>query len=223
MPQGDYVTGPMRNPLRPDPASAPARLRGRPRSFDRDAALEAAMRLFWARGYEATSVGELAAALGIHPPSLYAAFGDKRRLFSEVVARYQAGPGGYGAASLSDPSLPTREAIGRLLRDAASAFTRPCDPHGCLVVLAATNCGAEADDVAEDLAARRAGTEAAIRARIERGLAEKDVAPHTDAAALTGLVATTLFGMSIKARDGASRADLEAIVDHLLAAWPSSS
>jgi AcrR family transcriptional regulator len=177
------------------------------------------MRLFWMRGYEATSVGDLAEALGIHPPSLYAAFGDKRCLFAEVVARYEAGPGGYGAALLSDHALATREAVGRLLHDAAAAFTRPCDPHGCLVVLAATNCGAETEDVAADLAARRRRTEAAIRARVERGQAVGDVAPDVDAGALAGLVAATLFGMSVKARDGAPRAELDAMVERLMAMW----
>jgi AcrR family transcriptional regulator len=202
--------------------SSPAagRPRGRPRGFDRDAALEAAMRLFWARGYEATSVGDLAEALGIHPPSLYAAFGDKRRLFAEAVVRYESGPGGYGAASLSDAVLSTPEAIGRMLRDAAAVFTRPGDPHGCLVALAATNCGAEADDIAADLASRRRRTEDAIRARIDRGLAAGDVAQDVDAGALAGLVTALLFGMSIRARDGASRTSLEGMVDRFMAMWP---
>lgn len=76
--------------------------RGRPRSFDREAALEQALRLFWERGYEATSVADLTAAMGIRPPSLYAAFGDKSALFGEVVDRYREGHGAYATRALAE-------------------------------------------------------------------------------------------------------------------------
>jgi AcrR family transcriptional regulator len=201
--------------------SPPPRPRGRPRGFDREAALDTAMRLFWTRGYEATSVSDLAAAMGINPPSLYAAFGDKRRLFEAAVARYEAGPGGYGRPALADPALSTAEAVRALLEGAAIAFTRPGEPAGCMVVLAATACGPAAAPVAADLAARRAATEAAIRARIARGIAAGDLPAGTDAAAVAGLVAATLYGLTVKARDGTTPEDLRGVVAAFMRGWPA--
>ncbi len=198
----------------------PPQPRGRPRAFDRDAALGRAMELFWARGYEATSTVTLAAAMGIHPPSLYAAFGDKKRLFLEAVDAYQARHAGFIAAALTEE--PTAEAaVRRLLAEAATVYTDPSRPLGCMVVLAATNCGEGADDVAEALAAKRAAGEAAIRARIERGLAEGDVPGGTDGAALAAFVATVLHGMSLAARDGATAETLKASASLAMRAWPT--
>src|ERR1700675_3846645 len=77
---------------------------GRPREFDTDAAMEKAMRLFWAKGYEGTSVADLTGTLGISRPSLYAAFGDKQSLFRAALERYAAGPAGYVATALGKPT-----------------------------------------------------------------------------------------------------------------------
>ena len=100
------------------------------------------MRLFWSRGYEATSLSELVAAMGITPPSLYSAFGDKKRLFLEAVDRYQAGPGCFAYEALTEE--PTAEcAIRRLINEAVNAFTQPNEPRGCMVILSATYCGPE--------------------------------------------------------------------------------
>lgn len=193
--------------------------RGRPRAFDREAALEAAMRLFWTRGYEATSVADLAEAMAINPPSLYAAFGDKRRLFLEAVDRYQAGPGGFAQAAL-DAGITAREAIGRLLDAAVEAYSEPDRPAGCMVVLAATNCGPGAAEVQAALAAMRRDSEAAIRERVARGQREGDVPAEVDADALAGFVAALFQGLSVKARDGASREALRAIAGQAMEAWP---
>jgi AcrR family transcriptional regulator len=193
--------------------------RGRPRAFDRDAALEQAMRLFWARGFEATSISDLAAAMGINPPSLYAAFGDKKRLFAEAVDRYQAGPGGFALAALAAGGS-AREAIETLLMAAARAFSDPACPPGCMVVLAATNCGAEADDIVEALRARRLGSEAVIRDRILTGVRSGEIA-EADADALASFYAAVFQGMSIKARDGAPRHELEAMARLAMQAWPA--
>jgi AcrR family transcriptional regulator len=200
-------------------AVLPSRPRGRPRGFDRDEALERAMRLFWSRGYEATSVAELTDAMGINPPTLYAFFGDKKRLFLETAERYQAGPGGFAARALSEE--PTAErAIRRLLMEAADRFSDPDTPKGCMMVAAATNCRAEADDIFSALAEERLGAEAAIRARIAAGRAAGELPPRTDVGALAGLVAATLFGLAVKARDGASRAPLRKIATQAMRAWP---
>src|SRR5918996_4164529 len=107
--------------------------RGRPRSFDRAAALRRAMEVFWAKGYDGASLSDLTAAMGINSPSLYAAFGSKEGLFREAVALYGATEGTEIWEAL--PQAPTaREAIERFLRASALSFTRPDRPAGCLVV-----------------------------------------------------------------------------------------
>jgi AcrR family transcriptional regulator len=193
--------------------------RGRPRGFDRDQALEAAMRLFWSRGYEATSISDLTQAMGVTPPSLYGAFGDKKRLFLEAVERYQARAGWAAQEALLNE--PTAErAIRRLMLETVDYFTDPKSPKGCLVVLGATNCGPEAADMAETLADRRRAASAAIRARIASGQVGGELAPGADAAALADLVTATLYGLAIKARDGVPRKALKASVEQFLRLWP---
>ena len=110
--------------------------RGRPRSFDRAAALRQAMAVFWQRGYEGTSLGDLTAAMGINRPSLYAAFGCKEALFHEAVALYDAVEGGATARALQDE--PTaRAAVEAMLCDNAEAYAAPDKPPGCMIVLGA--------------------------------------------------------------------------------------
>jgi TetR/AcrR family transcriptional regulator, copper-responsive repressor len=200
-------------------ATAPSRPRGRPRGFDRDNVLDRAMRLFWERGYEATSVSELTEAMGITPPTLYSFFGDKKHLFLEAVDRYQSGPGCFAIKALTEE--PTAErSIRRLLIESVSSFSNPKGPKGCLVVLGATNCGVESGDVFKALSDRRRAAEAAVHNRIAAGRAAGELAKGTDIDALTGLITATLFGLAIKARDGASRANLRKIVDQTMQTWP---
>lgn len=196
-----------------------SRPRGRPRAFDRDDALDRAMYLFWRRGYEATSVSDLTESMGITPPSLYAAFGDKKRLFLEAVDRYQTGPGCFAQRAFSEEPTAGR-AIRRLLMDTIESFCDPKHPKGCMVVLAATNCTAESNDIADALADRRRAAERAIRDRIAVGQAAGELPAGTDIDALAGFLATTLYGLSIKARDGASRASLRRVAEQAMLTWP---
>lgn len=193
--------------------------RGRPRSFDRDAALEQAALTFWEHGYEATSISDLTAALGIGAPSLYAAFGDKRRLFHEAIASYQATHGSFTANAMTEE--PTaREAVARMLREAATEYTSPDHPRGCLVISAAQNCSAASADVEKSLRAIRNTNVRALEVLIQSDI-DAGVLPATaDARALAVFTAATLQGMSHQSRDGASRADLEAIAEAALRAWP---
>lgn len=201
-------------------AENPFRPRGRPRGFDRDNVLDRAMRLFWERGYEGTSVSELTAAMGITPPTLYTFFGDKERLFLEAVERYESRVGCFAAKALTEE--PTAErSIRRLLLGAVDSFSNSRGPKGCLVVLGATNCTVESNDVFAALAERRRAAETAVRRRIAAGRSAGELAKHADVEALTGLITTTLFGLAIKARDGASRAALRKIVAQAMRAWPS--
>jgi AcrR family transcriptional regulator len=199
--------------------TASPKQRGRPRGFDRDEALASAIRLFWTRGYEATSISDLTQAMDITPPSLYAAFGDKKRLFLEAVERYEQETGCFARRALT--SEPTAElAIRRLLLDAAKSFTDPKNPKGCLIALGATNCAIESTDVSEALSERRRTAEKAVRARIAAGQKAGELADDADVDALTGIVTATRYGLAIMARDGVPRARLIRIVEQLMMMWP---
>jgi TetR/AcrR family transcriptional regulator, copper-responsive repressor len=196
--------------------------RGRPRSFDRDAALDIAVREFWARGYEATPVADLASVMGIAMPSLYAAFGDKKTLFREAVARYQAT---YGSPVFAAPpaGAPARDAIASMLRSAAREYTDPSHPAGCLIITAATNCTPAAADIQDELRAIRTANTAALSWLISKDIAAGRLPPGTDPGVLARFYGAVIQGMSQQARDGASREELLAIAEAALRAWPAPS
>jgi len=201
----------------PTPKVAARGRRGRPRSFDRATALEKALMAFWEHGYEATSVSDLTRVMDIGAPSLYAAFGDKRSLFEEVVQEYGVRYGSFGGRALAEE--PTaRAGVERMLREAAVEYTAPGRPHGCLVIHAAANCSTA--EVEESLRERRNGNIAAIEDRIGADVVAGVLPPDTDAAALARHTGAMIQGMSQQARDGASRVELEALAEIALAVWP---
>jgi TetR/AcrR family transcriptional regulator, copper-responsive repressor len=196
---------------------AKGRARGRPRSFDRETALEKAIMAFWEHGYEATSVSDLTRVMGIGAPSLYAAFGDKQALFAEVVSEYGTRYGSFSDRALAEE--PTaRAAVARMLREAAAKYTEPGLPHGCLVVHAATNCSNP--EVEAFLRDRRNANIAAIEGRIRADIAAGELPAGTDAAALARHTGAMIQGMSQQARDGVSREELEALAEVAMAIWP---
>lgn len=193
--------------------------RGRPRAFDREQALERALRTFWEHGYEATSVAGLTRAMGISPPSLYAAFGDKRGLFEEVLEVYGATYGAFAGRALAEE--PTgRAAVERLLREAAAEYGVTGRPRGCLVITAAINC--TSPEVGEDLRRRRNATIALIERRVREDADAGRLAPGADPTALAHYVGAVIQGLSQQARDGAGRAVLEGIAALATAAWPGA-
>lgn len=196
--------------------------RGRPRSFDRNAVLRAAMGLFQAHGYEGTSMADLTAAMGIPAPSLYNAFGSKEGLFRETVEYYVANDGGATARALREQ--PTaRSAIETMMRSALTTAADGSESLGCLVVLGATNCAEEHRDIDDFLKGHRQGNCEAIHQRLLRGQAEKELPDKVDTAALASFYATIMNGLAIQIRDGVPRTALEKVVETAMAAWPGQA
>jgi AcrR family transcriptional regulator len=192
---------------------------GRPRAFDVDKALDRALRVFWRKGYEGTSLADLTRAMGINRPSLYAAFGNKEALYRKALARYVEGPAGYVREALDEASA--RAVVERLWRGAADLLTDPRTPRGCLLVQSALACGAAADSVRRATASRRAAGEAAICQRFQRAIVEGDLPTDADPADLARYVATVIHGMAVQAAGGASRAELRRVAETALGAWPT--
>jgi len=192
--------------------------RGRPRSFDRTQALSRAMELFWDRGYDATSLADLTAAMGIASPSLYAAFGSKEALFREAIELYEATEGAELWAPVA--AAPTAHAAAeRFLMGTARIFSRPNKPCGCLVVLSALHVGDTSPTVRHELVRRRAKPVSDLAECFARGIATGEVPPDAPLHAIAAYFVTVQQGMSIQARDGATQADLEVIARAALAAW----
>ncbi|MGL4235659.1 TetR/AcrR family transcriptional regulator [Tabrizicola sp.] len=175
------------------------------------------MRVFWAHGYDRTSIHDLTAVMGVNPPSLYAAFGDKRRLFAEATRRYQAKVGCFVGAAL-DPEGDAREAVERLLDTAAAVYTDPDYPPGCMVAQA--NVPEDCDTVAADLAAARRQLAERITQRIQRDRHSQN-AENDEAVVLGRYFAAVLHGMSAQARDGADQESLRAVARQAIRAWPN--
>ncbi|NEE04423.1 TetR/AcrR family transcriptional regulator [Phytoactinopolyspora halotolerans] len=195
--------------------------RGRPRSFDEAAALDRATRVFWAQGYEPTSMSDLTEAMGISLSSLYAAFGSKRELFRRVVEDYQARFGMDVPAMLAEAAT-ARQGVSAMLHTAARTYTGSDHPPGCLIISAANNCGEESADVRADLRHRRKRNVAALADRIDTDIARGLVPQQTEPHALASFYAAVLQGMSQRAQDHATEADLQTIADTAMQAWPDA-
>jgi AcrR family transcriptional regulator len=198
---------------------ATATARAGRRAFDRDQALDAALREFWRHGYETTSVAALTRAMGINPPSMYAAFGDKRQLFGEVVQRYADTYGDYTARALAEPTA--RRAVETLLRLAAAAYTDPGHPPGCLVINGATNCTPAAAEVKAELRGFRERAKQSLVDKVNADVATGRLAADTDAVALATFYASVVQGMCVQSCDGAGHAELDRVADTALRAWPA--
>lgn len=201
------------------PSPEKVRGRGRPRAFDREAALAEATRLFWAKGYEATSISDLTEAMGISSPSLYAAFGSKEALYAEALAYYREHFDAFVWGNFHKAST-ARQAVEAFLTDSASALTGyvadiPC---GCMVTLSAV--GSEGHPELGNLVrSARASTFDRVKARLERAVAEGEIPASTDVNALARYVQTVQNGMSILARDGADRTELKSVAEVAMLSW----
>ena len=179
------------------------------------------MKVFWRQGYDRTTISDLTSAMGIERPTLYSTFGSKEDLFAAALIRYERGPSRYFEAALALPT--SREVAEALLRGAAHLHADPCGPAGCLTVQGAAVGREEDGGPSGELAAARKDAERRIRLRLERAVEEEDLGEDADPASLAAFLRVLTYGMSVRAASGASRQELDAVVDQALISWPSGA
>ncbi len=190
---------------------------GRPREFNRDAALQIAVKLFCKHGYEGVSIADLTQAMKISPPSLYAAFGDKEALFREALACYQQRPD----LPHIEAAGPIRDRVRELLRDSVRAATGP-SYLGCLVAAGMLNCAAEYESLAGTLTSIRNSRCEEFQACLREAVARRELPGDADIPAMGRYIAALVQGIAIQAKDGATQAELYALVDIAMQCWPAS-
>lgn len=204
-------------------STAPAKPgRGRPRAFDREAALAAATRLFWQKGYAATSISDLTEVMGIGSPSLYAAFGSKEALYGEALRYYGESFEGRVWGNFAQAGT-AREAIEAFLVDSAGALTGSADrvePLGCMVTLSAVGSEGQIELGETVRMARACGLER-MKERLRRAIDDGELDASIDINGVARFVLAVQSGMSLMARDGASKEDLEAVACHTMKGWDS--
>lgn len=193
--------------------------KGRPRCFDRDQALTRALDVFWRRGYEPTTIAELCQAMEINPPSLYSAFGNKTSLFMEAVNFYEKTYWKAPSHKFIEEADIYR-AVDDFFKESARILLSPDLPCGCMVVLAAINVSADAQEITSSIRELRFATKDMFTERVRRGMTDGQLPPDTDVIALAGALNTMLEGLSIQARDGLSQAELERIASHAVRLLP---
>ncbi|MDD7908825.1 TetR/AcrR family transcriptional regulator [Pseudovibrio exalbescens] len=191
--------------------------RGRPRSFDRDDALRTVMKVFWEKGYEAAQLNDITAAIGITPPSFYAAFGSKEAAFREAVDLYKATTASVFLGAL-ETGETAQDSIRAMLK--ASIDVAVCSPNsaGCMLITGVLSCQPESAPLSELLKSIRQESIALIEKRLMRGREEGDVAPEVDIPVLARFYSGMMQAISMQARDGLSREQLEAQLDPAMAA-----
>ena len=191
---------------------------GRPRAFDPKVALDRAMHVFWAKGYEGAALSDLTRAMRINRPSLYAAFGNKEQLFGKVLDRYMSGPLAWFGEALASPKA--RSVVEQIFFGTARMAEDPRTPAGCLLVQGALACGNAS--ARKEVVVRRAAAEVALRRRLQRAKREGDFPKNADLAELAHYVMTVVRGMAVQAAGGASRTQLRRVAQIALRVWPKS-
>lgn len=193
-----------------------AAARGRPREFDVEEALAAALRVFWEKGYDAASLTDLTEAMGITRPSLYAAFGNKEALFKRALDLYETEKLAYVRSALD--AATARGVAQRLLDGAITNITSECP--GCLGVIASVSCRSPNSPIQKDVKALAQSTRAAMIERMQRAIDEGDFIVPVEAEAMTQYLMAVMQGMAVQAGAGSSREHLQQVADATLAGWP---
>lgn len=192
--------------------------RGRPRGFDTDEALDAAVEVFWRQGYEGTTLDDLTTAMGINRPSLYAAFGNKEEIFKQAVTRYAEVDMAYVGDALAEPTA--RTVAEHYLRSNVLAITTPGKPAGCLSIQGGLAGSPEDQRIVRFLADSRASGERRLAERFRRAVAEGDLDADEKPAELAKYLVAVSAGLAVQASAGASRASLQRVAERALLAFP---
>ena len=192
--------------------------RGRPREFDVDVALGAALRVVWTKGYEGASLTDLTEAMQITRPSLYAAFGNKEALFKQALDLYETEKLSYVGAALA---AETARGVARNLLYGAIDTVTGGDCRGCMGVIASVACQSVEESIRDDVTRRTESSRNAMVARMQRAIDEGDFATPVEAEAITRYLMAVMQGMSVQAGSGASREQLQQVADATMAIWPS--
>jgi AcrR family transcriptional regulator len=187
---------------------------GRPRGFDTTAALDAAMRVFWEKGYEGATLSDLTDAMRINRSSMWAAFGNKEELFKKAFDRYVNTYQGFMREALAKPSV--RQMIESCLRGTVDFLSTPGNPKGCLSSQGALAVGDDADPIKQWLIQGRKHGESLARQRLEQAKKAGELGPDVDPGALTRYLAVLLQGLCVQAASGATKADMTKVVDTAL-------
>lgn len=202
-----------------NPAAMEHKGKGRPREFDAEQALRAALKIFWQKGYEPASVAELCKAMNINPPSLYCSFGNKAALFLEAVRYYERE---YWQAPserfMHEPDI--YKAIKDYFNVSAEILLSPDKPCGCMLVLAAVNIAEDEKEIIESIRQMRKETKKMFADRLRRAIQDGQIPADTDVPALSGALNTLLEGMSLQARDGIFQSELKAIAAYAVRMLP---
>jgi len=190
----------------------PARPRGRPRAYDADQALARARDAFWQAGFSATSLDDLSAATGMNRPSLYAAFGDKQRLYLELLRRYTAASD-QAIAREFERDQPLARALTRFYQLALSMYLPQGGPaRGCFLIGTALTEAVDDPQVREQLGVSLDGFRRALELRLKRAHDEGELDRDADPVALAEIGSAVLHSLAVRARAGDSRTALNTLV-----------
>ncbi|QYK07004.1 TetR/AcrR family transcriptional regulator [Shewanella zhangzhouensis] len=193
---------------------------GRPRTFDCEAALEKALEVFWQKGYDGASLSDLTEAMGINKPSLYAAFGNKEKLFLKAIELYENRPSSFFLPALAKPTA--YEVAEHMLYGAAMNMADKSHPQGCVIIQGALSCSEAAATVKEELINRRIEGELKLRERFAKAVRESDLPVDTEVEVLARYIGTVLQGMAIQANNGSTREELMQVANIALKIFPKN-
>lgn len=191
---------------------------GRPRAFREQDALDAAMRIFWEKGYEGASLDDLTEAMGINRSSLYATFGDKEALFQRAVERYREGPMGFFHEALQKPTA--RGVVEALFRGTVKFLGDPTHPKGCLTLQGGLACGAGAENVKRLMIDWRKRGQSTLQRRFRRAQSEGDLPKDVSPTDLARYIAIVMNGLGVQAVNGATSAEMNRAVELALRSMP---
>jgi AcrR family transcriptional regulator len=197
---------------------ATAKQIGRPRSFREEDALQAAMRVFWEKGYEGASLDDLTKAMKINRSSLYSTFGDKERLFQRVISTYATGPLGFFSEALKQPTA--RAVVETLLRSSVKFLADRSHPPGCLSLQGGLSSGEGAENATRAMVQCRRGALSALQKRLQKAQKEGDLSKAVNAADLARYVLIVINGLGVQAVNGASKSDMERATELALRCMP---